>query len=165
MSVRNNRRQKSQVYINIAPLVEVMLVVIIIFMVTAPMLNVSVQVNLPQTRAASLAETKDAPIIISIDKDSKIYVEEANVTLDELIRKLPIILENGKSDVVYIRGDKDLQYGVIMKIMGVISSAGVCKVSLISEIDSSNSSSASNGDLKQKLKTPLERKKIDEKGM
>ncbi|MDR2666682.1 MAG: biopolymer transporter ExbD [Holosporales bacterium] len=166
MNVRNgSRRQKVQVYINIAPLVEVMLVVIIIFMITAPMLNVGVQVDLPQTKAASLAETKNAPVIVSIDKDSQIYIEEANVTLDELIQKLPMILENGKSDTVYIRGDKDLQYGVIMKIMGFISSAGACKVSLISEVDSTNHISSLNSSLKDKSNGFSGRKKVDKKGV
>jgi biopolymer transport protein TolR len=110
-----------------------MLVLIIIFMITAPMLNVGVHVDLPQTKAATLAEAKNAPVIVSIDKDSKIYIEEANVTLDELIQKLPMILENGKAETIYVRGDKDLQYGQVMEIMGIIASAGICKVTLISD--------------------------------
>jgi biopolymer transport protein TolR len=113
--------------------VEVMLVLIIIFMITAPMLNVGVPVNLPKTRAATLAETPSAPIVISIDKDSKIYVEEANVTLAELLQKLPMIVANSKTDTVYVRGDKDLAYGQILEIMGIIAATGACKVSLISE--------------------------------
>lgn len=139
MNVRKNRRKAPDVYINVAPLVEVMLVLIIIFMITAPMLNVGVQVDLPKTKASSMNDTKTPPIIISINKEGKIFVEEANVTLEELLQKLPMILENGKSDTVYVRGDKDLQYGTIMEIMGIISSTGACKVSLISEADSSPS--------------------------
>lgn len=124
--------------INVAPLVDVMLVLVIIFMITAPILTVGVQVDLPKTQATSTKDDDKSPIIISIDKDANIYVEEAQVSIEELLQKLPMILENGKSDVVYIRGDKNLQYGTIMEIMGIISSSGACKVSLISEAGSSS---------------------------
>ncbi|MDR1233724.1 MAG: biopolymer transporter ExbD [Holosporales bacterium] len=140
MNNRRIKRQKPNIYINIAPLVEVMLVLIIIFMITAPILNVGIRVDLPKTQAASLAETKSDPIIITIDKETNIFIEEAEITLPDLIQKLPLILETGKSDTVYIRGDKELQYGRIMEIMGIIAKAGACKVSLISEPDTSSSS-------------------------
>lgn len=133
MSTRRNRREPKNTYINVAPLVEVMLVLIIIFMITVPVLNVGVPIDLPKTQAATLNDSKTQPIVISIDKNSRIFVEEAEIKLDDLIRKLPVILENGKSDTVYVRADKDLPYGSVMEIMGVISSSGVCKVSLISE--------------------------------
>ncbi|MDR2598374.1 MAG: biopolymer transporter ExbD [Holosporales bacterium] len=136
-SRKTRQRQKPSININIAPLVEVMLVLIIIFMITAPMLNVGIQVDLPKTKASSINETKSTPIIISINNDSKIFIEEAEVSIEDLIQKLPMILDNGKSDTVYVRGDKNLQYGTIMEIMGIISSAGACKVSLISDPDSS----------------------------
>ncbi|MDO4975244.1 MAG: ExbD/TolR family protein [Alphaproteobacteria bacterium] len=136
--MKNNfRRNPKNLYINIAPLVEVMLVLIIIFMITAPILNVGVPVDLPKTKAAELNETKTPPIVLSINKDSKIFIEEAEISLEDLIKKLPMILEKSKSDTIYIRGDKNLQYGDIMEIMGIISSTGACKVSLISEVDSS----------------------------
>lgn len=133
MRTRRNRREPKNTYINVAPLVEVMLVLIIIFMITVPVLNVGVPIDLPKTQAAALNDSKTQPIVISIDKNSRIFVEEAELSLDDLIRKLPVILENGKSDTVYVRADKDLPYGSVMEIMGVISSSGVCKVSLISE--------------------------------
>ncbi|MDR3030797.1 MAG: biopolymer transporter ExbD [Holosporales bacterium] len=153
MNVNNGlrKRTKPTVYINVAPLVDVMLVLIIIFMITAPMLNVGVQVDLPKTKAATMNDSKAPPIIISIDKEARIFIEEANISLEDLIQKLPSILENSKSDTIYIRGDKDLQYGKIMEIMGVISSSGNCKVSLISEPDNSPSklsSYSSNNDKK-----------------
>lgn len=135
--MKNNlRNTPKNLYINITPFVDVMLVLIIIFMITAPVLNVGVPVDLPKTNAAKLNETKTQPIVISVNKDSKIFLEEAEISLDDLIKKLPLILENNKADTIYIRGDKDLQYGSIMEIMGIISSTGVCKVSLISELDS-----------------------------
>jgi biopolymer transport protein TolR len=137
MNNKRNRRQIPDIHINVAPLVEVMLVLIIIFMITAPMLNVGVPVDLPKTKASSLNETKSKPIIVSIDSNANIFIEEAKISLDDFIQKLPSILEDGKSDTVYVRGDKDLPYGKVMEIMGVISSAGACKVSLISDPDTS----------------------------
>ena len=138
MSIKRYRKAPKSTYINVAPLVEVMLVLIIIFMITVPVLNVGVPVDLPKTKAAALNDSKTQPIVISIDKDSKIFIEEAEISLEDLIQKLPAILENGKSDTVYVRGDKDLPYGTVMEIMGIISSTGACKVSLISEADSSS---------------------------
>ncbi len=135
MNNRKYRREPKSTYINVAPLVEVMLVLIIIFMITVPVLNVGVPVDLPKTQAASLNDTKTPPVVISINKDSKLYIEEAEIALDDLIKKLPSILANSKSDTIYIRGDKNLQYGEVMQIMGVISSSGAGKVSLISEAD------------------------------
>ncbi|GHT88442.1 protein TolR [Alphaproteobacteria bacterium] len=129
------KKPKQTVYINVAPLVDVMLVLVIIFMITAPMLNVGVQVDLPKTKAASLNEPKTPPIIISIDKNSNIFIEEAQISIEDLIKKLPHILDNGKSDTIYVRGDKELKYGKIMEIMGIISASGSCKVSMISEPD------------------------------
>ncbi len=138
--MRNKRQKRAapNLYINIAPLVEVMLVLIIIFMLATPALQVGVKVDLPKTKAASLNDSKTNPIVVSIDKKGDIYIEEAKVTIDELIQKLPLILANGKTDTIYVRGDKDLNYGTILEIMGVISSSGGCKVSLISHADASN---------------------------
>jgi biopolymer transport protein TolR len=110
-----------------------MLVLIIIFMITTPALNVGVPVDLPQTKAAELNDSKTPPIVLSIDGQSRIFIEEAEISLEDLIEKLPLILQNGKSDTIYVRGDKSLPYGKIMEIMGVISSTGACKVSLIAE--------------------------------
>lgn len=135
MNSRKYHREPKSTYINVAPLVEVMLVLIIIFMITVPVLNVGVPVDLPKTHAASLNDTKTPPVVISINKDSKLYIEEAEIALDDLIKKLPSILANSKSDTIYVRGDKSLQYGEVMQIMGVISSSGAGKVSLISEAD------------------------------
>lgn len=160
--MKNNfRRNPKDLYINIAPLVEVMLVLIIIFMITTPILNVGVPVDLPKTKAAELNETKTPPIVLSINKDSKIFIEEAEITLEDLIKKLPMILESSKSDTLYIRGDKDLQYGSIMEIMGIISSTGACKVSLISEADASMSKMSISNQKPQGIKkknTRLNRK-------
>ncbi len=124
------RNPQPNVYINVAPLVEVMLVLVIIFMLTAPTLNVGVQVNLPKTQAASLNSIDNnntKPLIISINKSGQIYLNEDQVNINTLINKI----KNAK--IVYVRGDEGLPYGKIMEIMGILSSSGDCKVSLISE--------------------------------
>lgn len=124
------RTPKPNVYINVAPLVEVMLVLVIIFMITAPTLNVGVQVNLPKTQAASLNTIENhnnKPLIISINKFGQVYLDDTQVNIDTLIQRT----KNAK--IVYVRGDEGLPYGKIMEIMGILSSAGDCKVSLISE--------------------------------
>jgi biopolymer transport protein TolR len=133
MIVKRPKRNHPNLYINIAPLVEVMLVLIIIFMITAPMLNVCVNVNLPKTSAATFEDSQTKPVVISIDKDANLYLEESPISIDELLNKLPVILAAKKGEAVYVRGDKDLPYGNIMALMGIISSLGGCKVSLIAD--------------------------------
>ncbi len=133
---RRRRRSRSNVYINIAPFVDVMLVLMVIFMMTSQISTVGVQVDLPKTTADN-TNNKDVPIIITVDKNKRIYIEEAEISMEDLLKKLPAILKNGKSDIVYVRGDKNLQYGVLMDIMGVLSASGVCRVALIAEAKSS----------------------------
>ncbi len=131
-----NKKPKTNVYINVAPLVEVMLVLVIIFMITAPTLNVGVQVNLPKTQATSLNSTENnsiKPLVISINKFGQIYLDDIPVDINTLIQKA----RNAKN--VYVRGDEGLPYGKIMEIMGILSNSGECKVSLISEYQQSSS--------------------------
>lgn len=127
--------ENSEVFINVAPLVEVMLVLIIIFMLTAPTLNVGIQVDLPKSGSTEINNSKNPPVIISINKLGELFLEETKMSIEELTDKLPHILQAGKTDVVYIRGDKNLPYGKIVEIMSFISMSGLCKVSLIAEHD------------------------------
>ncbi|MDR2459135.1 MAG: ExbD/TolR family protein [Holosporales bacterium] len=138
MNSRRRRVEHHNTYINIAPLVEVMLVLIIIFMITAPMLNVGIRVDLPKTKAATLDDSQSKPVIVSVDKSSNIYVDDTSTTVEGLKHELPAMLRERKSNIVYVRGDKDLPYGEIMRIMGAISSLGVCKVSLVAEAATMN---------------------------
>lgn len=131
----HRKKQKETVYINVAPLVDVMIVLMLIFMMTSQISTVGVQVNLPRTTAAKTTEDQNTPIVITIDQNEKIYLEEAAITLEDLLNKLPLILQKSKSDTVYIRGDKGLNYGKLMEIMGVISKSGIAKVSLIGEAE------------------------------
>ena len=118
--------------INITPLVDVMLVLVVIFMVTAPMMSVGVPVDLPKTNAAQLNDQTE-PLVISIDGKGELYLQESKMQLQALIAKLHAIAGNNLDMRIYVRGDKNLPYGKIMEVMGVISSSGFSKVSLIAQ--------------------------------
>lgn len=124
-------RQNSTV--NVTPLVDVMLVLLIIFMVTAPMMTVGIKVDLPQASAAQLNDSKE-PLVVSIDASEQIYIQETRVKKEELIDKLAAILGHNKNSCVYVRGDKNLKYSTVMNIMSSISESGIAKVSLIAEM-------------------------------
>jgi biopolymer transport protein TolR len=109
-----------------------MLVLLVIFMVTAPMITVGVNVDLPQTSAAQLNEEED-PLIVSIDASGQVYIQESKIDMEHLINKLQAIIGSNKSACVYIRGDKSLKYSVVMELMSKIAESGIAKVSLVAE--------------------------------
>lgn len=120
--------------INVTPLVDVMLVLLVIFMVTAPMLQQGVDVNLPKATTAPLAGSEEQ-VVMSIDKEKKIYVGSKNeLILDEIPKKMPAILDAKKDNErkVYIKADKDIDYGFVMKVMGKLHEAGIDKIGLVS---------------------------------
>lgn len=120
--------------INVTPLVDVMLVLLVIFMVTAPMLQQGVDVNLPKATTAPLAGSEEQ-VVMSIDKEKKIYVGSKNeLLLDEISKKMPAILDAKKDGdrKVYIKADKDIDYGFVMKVMGKLHEAGIDKIGLVS---------------------------------
>lgn len=128
--------------INVTPLVDVMLVLLIVFMVTAPMLTVGVPVDLPKTKAAKLSDQVE-PIIISVDASGKSYLQEMELEGDALIARLMAITGSNPDARIYVRGDKNLAYGRIMEIMGEVAAAGFAKVSLIAEMPMGPSKPAS----------------------
>lgn len=119
--------------INVTPFVDVMLVLLIVFMVTAPLLTVGVPVDLPKTRAATINDTEE-PLVISIDAESKIYLQEAQMTMDTLIPRLREIVRANVDLRIFIRGDETLPYGTVMGLMGELSAAGFSKVSLLAKL-------------------------------
>jgi len=133
---RKQRRQRVMSEINVTPMVDVMLVLLIIFMVSAPLLTVGVPIDLPQTQAKSLDQDKD-PLTISVDDKGAIYLQNTAVELDDLLPKLQAIAEaRGGSDArIYVRGDKSVNYGSMMKIMGRLSAAGFHRVALVTEFE------------------------------
>jgi biopolymer transport protein TolR len=118
--------------INVTPFVDVMLVLLIVFMVTAPLLTVGVPVDLPQTQAAPINEPKE-PLVISINSEGKIYLQETAVEADQLIPRLQAITNNNPTASIYVRGDRAVNYGRVLEVMGLVNGAGFSKVALVSE--------------------------------
>ena len=136
---RRSRRRAPHVMseINVTPMVDVMLVLLIIFMVAAPLLTVGVPIDLPQTKAKSLDQDRE-PLIVSLNEKGEVYLggeAKTNVTLDDLVPKLKAIAKNGAEERVYVRGDKRLDYGTVMRVMGRLSEAGFRHVALITETE------------------------------
>jgi biopolymer transport protein TolR len=134
---RRGRRQRRMPMseINVTPFVDVMLVLLIIFMVTAPMLTVGVPVDLPKSEANAVNSAgQKEPLTVSVGADGKIFIQEMEITLDEIVPKLTAIAKGGFEEVIYIRGDRHANYGVLMQIMGKISAAGFRKISLVSDL-------------------------------
>ncbi len=119
--------------INVTPLVDVMLVLLIVFMVTAPLLTVGIPVDLPKTKAQVLHNPEE-PLVISIDPTGKIYLQETPVELDALVPRLAAITLNKVDTRIFVRGDRLLAYGRVMEVMGQLTAAGFAEVALIAEL-------------------------------
>ncbi len=118
--------------INVTPFVDVMLVLLIVFMVTAPLLTVGIKVDLPKVKASALTDIKD-PIEITVKLDGEVYIGESKVEVENLIPRLNAITEQNTEARIYIRGDRVVAYGRIMEIMSIINSSGYIKVALITQ--------------------------------
>ncbi|WP_370318548.1 protein TolR [Oricola sp.] len=132
-SGRRGRRGRSKALmseINVTPFVDVMLVLLIIFMVAAPLLTVGVPIDLPETRASAL-NSDTQPITISIRDNGEIYIQETAIPIDEVVPKLEAIAETGYDERIYIRGDQNADYGTIMQVMGRINQAGFKNLGLV----------------------------------
>ncbi len=119
--------------INVTPFVDVMLVLLIVFMITAPLLSVGVPVDLPKTRAASLTNS-DEPLVITIDDQGAIFIEESTITIENLVPRLVAVTGANPDARIFVRGDKAIDYGRVMQVMGAVSAAGFNKVSLLAEL-------------------------------
>ena len=118
--------------INVTPFVDVMLVLLIIFMVTAPLLTVGVQVDLPESNADTL-QSDNEPLEVTIDAEGNIFIQETEITLKELVPKLIAITDNRLDTKIYVRGDEVIDYGRVMKLLGELSGSGFSKVALITK--------------------------------
>ena len=133
MAFKYNRSQMEPMSeINVTPFVDVMLVLLIIFMVTAPLLTVGVPVDLPETSADSLPEDQE-PLTLSINSKGEIFIQEHQVEYDKVVAKILAIAKNRIDTRIYVRGDKTINYGRVLEIMGMLSGSGFTKVALISE--------------------------------
>jgi biopolymer transport protein TolR len=135
---RKNRFSRSlNSEINVTPFVDVMLVLLIIFMVTAPLMTVGVPVDLPKTQAAPLSE-KTEPLTITVTAQGKIYLMETEVSLETLVPKLQAIVASKPDTRIYVRGDQAIHFGLVMEVMGHLSAAGFNKVGLLAELPKSD---------------------------
>ena len=133
---RRHRRRPVMSEINVTPMVDVMLVLLIIFMVSAPLLTVGVPIDLPQSQAANLQPERE-PLAISINVKGQVYLQNTEIKIEELVPKLKAITDarGGAEERIYVRGDKNVDYGTIMRVMGRLSAAGFRRVGLVTEVE------------------------------
>src|SRR4026207_1756541 len=136
---RSGRRGRARKHapmheINVPPMVDVMLVLLIIFMVTAPLLTVGVPIELPKSEAKQLEGDKE-PAPIPVDPEGKIFLQETELQIDEIVPKLTAIAKAGFEERIFVRGDRRVNYGVVMRVMGTISAAGFRRIALVSDLE------------------------------
>ncbi len=127
-----HRTTKPMSEINVTPMVDVMLVLLVIFMVTAPLLTVGVQVDLPKTKA-SIIQGQDEPLAITVDAAGQLYLQETEIELEGLVPRLAAITSNNPDVRIFVRGDAAINYGRVMEVMGTINAAGYKKVALVTK--------------------------------
>jgi len=130
---RRGRRIRLMAEINVTPFVDVMLVLLIVFMVTAPLLTVGVPVDLPKTKAQPLSQDRE-PLSVSVRRDGSIYLQNTRISEDDLVPRLTAIAANGYDQRIFVRGDKSVDYGRIMEVMALISAAGFTHIGLVTDI-------------------------------
>jgi biopolymer transport protein TolR len=133
---RRRHRHGVMSEINVTPMVDVMLVLLIIFMISAPLLTVGVPIDLPQSQAKSLDQDRE-PLTISVNAEGKVFLQNSEVLAGELVPKLRAITEarGGVDERIYVRGDRSVHYGTVMKVMGELSAAGFRRVALVTEVE------------------------------
>src|SRR5713226_6423942 len=133
---RRHRRRPVMAEINVTPMVDVMLVLLIIFMVSAPLLTVGVPLDLPQTQAKTLDQDKE-PLTVSVNANGQVYLQNTEIAVEELVPKLKAITEarGGAEERIFVRGDQKLAYGTVLKVMAQITAAGYHRVALVSEFE------------------------------
>jgi biopolymer transport protein TolR len=133
---RRHQRRPVMAEVNVTPMVDVMLVLLIIFMVSAPLLTVGVPLDLPQTQAKTLDQDKE-PLTVSVNGKGEVYLQNTEIPVEELVAKLKAITEarGGAEERIFVRGDQKVEYGMVLKVMGRISAAGFRRVALVSEFE------------------------------
>jgi biopolymer transport protein TolR len=133
---RRRRRHGVMSEINVTPMVDVMLVLLIIFMVSAPLLTVGVPIDLPQSQAKSLDQDKQ-PLTVSVNVQGQVFLQDTEIPVEELVAKLKAVTESrgGMDERIYVRGDRKVDYGTVMRVMGRLSSAGFRRVALVTEVE------------------------------
>ena len=130
---RRRSVQKPMSEINVTPMVDVMLVLLIIFMVAAPLLTVGVPLELPRTRAEALPTEQEEPLTINLDAEGRVYIQTTEVDREDLVAKLTAIQATRRSDKVFLRANRTLDYGAVMQIMGALSAGGFRNIGLVTD--------------------------------
>ena len=133
---RRHRRRAVMSEINVTPMVDVMLVLLIIFMVSAPLLTVGVPIDLPQSQASTLDQDKE-PLTVSVNEKGQVFLQNTEIDMKNLVAKLQAVAQarGGTEARVYVRGDKKVDYGTVMRVMGRLSGAGFHRVALVTEYE------------------------------
>ena len=136
---RGRGRKPVMAEINVTPMVDVMLVLLIIFMVSAPLLTVGVQIDLPQTQAKSLDQDRE-PLTVTVNPKGEVYLMNSEIKVEDLVPKLKAIIDArgggaGADERIYVRGDRNVNYGTVMRVMGRLSQAGYRRVALVTEVE------------------------------
>ena len=133
-SRRRTKRYQPMAEINVTPFVDVMLVLLIVFMVTAPLLTVGVTVDLPETRASPLPG-QDEPLSVTVSRDGQVFLQDSAIGLEELGPRLQAISERNADARIFVRGDRVIDYGRVMEVVGAIHDAGFSRVALVTELE------------------------------
>lgn len=129
---RRHRRSRVNSEINVTPLVDVMLVLLIVFMVAAPLLSVGVPIDLPKTDARALPSQQE-PLTVTVDSEGRVFIQDDEVALDELIAKLVAVSDAGYDERIFLRGDENSDYGAVMKVMARVNAAGFSNLNLVTD--------------------------------
>ena len=121
--------------INVTPFVDIMLVLLIIFMVAAPLLSVGIEVDLPNTKAKPLSIEKESPLTLTLDKDGKLFINEVKIKKEELRTRLLAIRKERKSDEIYLRASKNIEYQRVASILALVSKIGYSQISLVTDVE------------------------------
>lgn len=130
---RNNMRRKPMAEINVTPFVDVMLVLLIIFMVAAPLMTVGVPIELPETAAAPLPTEQEEPLTITIGDDGKVFIQNEEIAREELVTKLRAVMAERADNKLFLRSDKSVAYGDVMEIMGALNAGGFTEIGLVTD--------------------------------
>ena len=124
--------------INVTPMVDVMLVLLVVFMISAPLMTVGVPVDLPTTNASQMVG-QDEPLVVSVNAKGEVFLQETKITLEQLVPRLEAITQNKKDTRIFVRGDAALAYGKVMEVMGTVNLAGFSRVALLTRLPKGNS--------------------------
>jgi biopolymer transport protein TolR len=127
-----SKRHQQMSEINVTPFVDVMLVLLVVFMVTAPLLTVGVPIDLPNSQANNLPEN-NTPLSITIDGEGRIYLQDEEVELQQLVARITVIFDNRKEDRIYVHGDQGVSYGRVMEVMGLLNGNGFSRVAMVTD--------------------------------